>query len=141
MTYSTLILIPSFIDRYKALRLGSKVGDETFGYKRYLNQILYQTPEWASIRRKVISRDNGFDLAHEDFPINGRIYVHHINPITPQQIIDRGPFIFDLENLISVSNPTHIAIHFGDEKLLPIEPPERMAGEYMRFKAPNYWEE
>lgn len=129
ITYSDLIAIPSFIDRYRYLRLGGKVGDETFGHKRYLNQILYQTPEWVTIRRKVISRDNGFDLAHEDFPINGRIYVHHINPITPQQIIDRDPFIFDLENLISVSNPTHEAIHYSNEKLLPLAPPERFPGD------------
>ena len=125
MTYSALILIPSFIDRYKALRFNSHVGEETFGYKRYLNQLLYKSKEWASARRIVIARDDGFDLAHEDFPINGKIYVHHINPITPQQILDRDPLVFDSENLISVSNPTHNAIHFGDESLLPLAPPER----------------
>lgn len=129
LTYSDLIAIPSFIDRYRYLRLGGKVGDDTFGYSRFLNQKLYNTPEWRKARQEVILRDNGFDLAHKDFPINGRIYVHHINPITVQQILDRDEAVFDIENLISVSNPTHNAIHFGDEKLLPIEPPERMTGD------------
>lgn len=129
LTYSDLIAIPSFIDRYRYLRLGGKVGDDTFGYSRFLNQKLYNTPEWRKARQEVILRDNGFDLAHKDFPITGRIYVHHINPITVQQILDRDEAVFGIENLISVSNPTHIAIHFGDEKLLPIEPPERIAGD------------
>ena len=129
MTYSELILIPSFIDRYKALKLSGTVGEDTFGYKRYLNQILYKSKEWASVRRRVIARDNGFDLAHEDFPIAGKIYVHHITPITPEQILQRDPLAFDLENLISVSNATHNAIHFGDESLLPIAPPERIPGD------------
>lgn len=129
MTYSELILIPSFIDRYKALRLGGKVGEDTFGYRRYLNQRLYTSRQWQQTRRRVIARDGGYDLAHEDFPINGKVYIHHINPITIDQIVNEDPIIFDLENLISVSNPTHNAIHYGDESLLPIAPPERSPGD------------
>lgn len=129
MTYSQLITIPSFIDRYKALRIGGTIGEDTFGYKRYLNQHLYTSTLWQQTRRRVIARDGGFDLAHKDFPINGRIYVHHINPLTVEQLLNHDPEIFNLENLISVSTPTHEAIHYGDETLLPIAPPERYAGD------------
>lgn len=119
MTYSDLIQIPSFIDRYKALRLGGKVGEDTFGYSRYLNQTLYRSAEWKRVRRQAILRDNGHDLAHEDWPIIGQIFIHHISPITPQMILNRDKQIFDLNNLISVSKNTHLAIHYGDESLLP----------------------
>lgn len=129
MTYSQLITIPLFIDRYKYLSLHGKVGEDTFGYRRYLNQLLYHSKEWQHTRRQIILRDNGFDLAHEDFPINGHIYVHHINPISVEMVMDRDPVIFDPDNLISVSKPTHDAIHYGDISLLPIAPPERLIGD------------
>ena len=119
MTYQDLIQIPSFIERYKAIRLGGKVGEDTFGYSRYLNQTLYRSAEWKRVRRQAILRDNGCDLAHEDCPIIGQIFIHHINPITPQMILNRDDRIFDLNNLISVSKNTHLAIHYGDESLLP----------------------
>ena len=113
MTYSDLIQIPSFIDRYNALRLGGKVGEDTFGYSRFLNQKLYNTPEWRKARQEVILRDNGFDLAHKDFPINGRIYVHHINPITMDDLINHPEKLVDPENLITTTKATHNAIHYG----------------------------
>lgn len=123
--YSELITIPTFIERYRYLRLGGKVGEDTFGFDRYLNQIFYKDPEWIRTRDLVIIRDGGCDLAMPDREILSRILVHHINPITKEDIINRDPKLFDLENLISTVKNTHDAIHYGDENLLIIEPIER----------------
>lgn len=117
-TYSELITIKSFEERYEYLRLGGSVGENTFGGSRYLNQLLYQSPEWRKIRRQVILRDNGYDLAHEDRPIASTIYVHHMNPITIDDIKQRRRCVFDPENLISASFDTHEAIHYGDDGLI-----------------------
>ena len=118
-TYSGVLRYKNFRDRYLYLQLSGKVGFETFGSDRYLNQMLYNSTEWKEIRRRVIVRDNGKDLAHDDYPISGRVIVHHIDPITREDILCRHPKVFDLENLIAVSHYTHEAIHFGDEDLLP----------------------
>lgn len=123
--YSELITIPTFIERYRYLRLGGKVGEDTFGFDRYLNQIFYKDPEWLRTRDLVIIRDGGCDLAIPDREIRSRILVHHINPITKEDIINRDRKLFDLENLISTVKNTHDAIHYGDENLLIIEPIER----------------
>lgn len=123
--YSELITIPTFIERYRYLRLGGKVGEDTFGFDRYLNQIFYKDPEWLRTRDLVIIRDGGCDLAMPDREILSRILVHHINPITKEDIINRDPKLFDLENLISTVKNTHDAIHYGDENLLFIEPIKR----------------
>ena len=123
--YSELITISTFIERYRYLRLGGKVGEDTFGFDRYLNQIFYKDPEWLRTRDLVIIRDGGCDLAMPDREILSRILVHHINPITKEDIINRDPKLFDLENLISTVKNTHDAIHYGDENLLIIEPIER----------------
>lgn len=118
-SYSELIKIDSFEERFKYLSLVGIVGETTFGGHRYLNQILYQTDKWKKdTRREVILRDNGCDLAHEDYPIQGSIYIHHINPITIDDILEERPCVFDLENLISTSFRTHNAIHYGTEDLL-----------------------
>lgn len=111
--YSELITLPTFADRLDYLTISSKVGAQTFGDDRYLNQILYHDPEWKRIRKYVISRDNGCDLAHEDFPIFDRVYIHHINPITPDDILNRSSKVFDMENLVCVSFNTHQLIHYG----------------------------
>lgn len=125
-TYSELITIPTFIDRFRYLQLGGKVGAETFGYDRYLNQILYRTGEWKRFRNKIIVRDNGCDLACEGYDIVGqKILVHHINPITVEDVLRRDPKVFDPENTISTILNTHNAIHYGDEDLLLTEPIER----------------
>lgn len=116
--YSELIEIPTFEERFDYLKLSASVGDVTFGGHRYLNQMLYSFPEWKRIRREVILRDEGFDLAHPDFPIRGNIYVHHLNPITADDILERRSCVFDLENLVSTSFDTHNAIHYGDERLI-----------------------
>lgn len=120
-TYSELINIPTFEERFEYLKLCGTVGDITFSGHRYLNQILYKTEEWKLTRREVILRDDGLDLAHSDFPIIGNIYVHHLNPITIEDILERRPCVFDLENLVSTSLNTHNAIHYGNINLLLTE--------------------
>lgn len=124
-TYSELISLPTFEERYRYLRIGGKVGDETFGYDRYLNQILYTSGEWRSFRDDIIIRDEGCDLGCEGFELNDRIIVHHIDPITVDDVINRHPKVFDPENVICVSHNTHQAIHYGDESLLPLLPKRR----------------
>lgn len=124
-TYSELIVIPTFIERFKYLQLDGTVGQETFGYDRYLNQTLYRTAEWKRFRREIIVRDNGCDLACEGYEIIGKILIHHINPITVEDIMRRDSKIFDPENVISVTLNTHNAIHYGDETLLMTGPIER----------------
>lgn len=112
-SYSEMMQYGSYADRLKYLSTKQKVGDSTFGNDRPLNQLLYHDPEWRRIRNYVISRDRGCDLGVEELPIMDRIYVHHINPITQEDIINRSAKIFDLENLISVSFDTHQLIHYG----------------------------
>lgn len=118
-TYSELIKIKSFEDRFNYLSLVGIVGETTFGGHRYLNQILYNSYKWKKeTRPEVILRDNGCDLAHEDHPINGSIYIHHINPLTIDDILQERPCVFDLENLICVSFKTHNGLHYGIEEPL-----------------------
>lgn len=117
-TYSELITIPNFVDRYRYLRVTSNIGDTTFGSKRYLNQLLYQSGEWKSIRNTIIVRDNGCDLGCLDREIHSGIVIHHIDPITIEDILERNPKVFDPNNLISASNMTHKAVHYGNENLL-----------------------
>ena len=124
-TYSELIEIPTFLERYRYLRIGGAVGKETFGYDRYLNQILYKSDKWKRFRREIIVRDNGNDLACDGFQIFGKILIHHINPITVEDVLHRDPRIFAPENVISTTLNTHNAIHYGDESLLMIAPVER----------------
>lgn len=124
-TYSELVKIEKFEDRFNYLSLAGIVGETTFGGHRYLNQILYQTEKWKSARREVILRDNGCDLAHSDYTISGSIYIHHMNPITIDDILEERPCVFDLENLISTTFRTHNAIHYGSEDLLPKGPADR----------------
>lgn len=124
-TYSRLIEIPSFEDRYRYLRLGGKVGETTFGMDRYLNQVFYNTDEWKRIRRLVVLRDCGCDLGIADREIMGLIIVHHMNPITKDDIVRRSKFLLDPEYLICVSKNTHDAIHYGDESLLVLPIIER----------------
>ena len=121
-TYSELITIPTFLERYRYLKISGRIGEETFGYDRYLNQTLYQSPEWKRFRRDMILRDNGLDLACDGYEIYEKILVHHIDPITPRDVIRRDPKIFDPENVVCVSLNTHNAIHYGDESLLMLDP-------------------
>lgn len=124
-TYSELITLPTFEERYRYLRLGGRVGEDTFGFDRYLNQMFYGSKEWQEIRDYVIVRDNGCDLAIPDREIHGRILVHHMNPIRVEDIIKRSKFLLDPEYLISTIKQTHDAIHYGDESQLILAPIER----------------
>lgn len=121
-TYSEMVRLPTFLERYRYLKIGGQVGYETFGYDRYLNQILYRSSEWKRFRRDIIIRDNGCDLACDGYEIIGKVLIHHIDPITVRDIELRDPKIFDPENVVSVTLNTHNAIHYGDESLLITEP-------------------
>ena len=124
-TYSELITIPTFEERFEYLKLDGQVGVETFGFNRYLNQVFYKSDEWLSIRDYIITRDNGCDLGMEGYEIYGRILIHHINPITKDDIIQRSRILLDPENLITTVKRTHDAIHYGDSNLLMKAPIER----------------
>lgn len=123
--YSELILLPTFLERYEYLRIGGRVGAETFGHDRYLNQILYRSGPWLEFRDEIIIRDNGCDLACVGFELYERILVHHINPITVEDVLRRDPKVFDPENVVSTCLNTHNAIHYGDASLLALLPPDR----------------
>lgn len=122
-TYSELITLPTFEERYHYLKLGGKVGEETFGFDRYLNQVFYSSPEWKTFRRDIIVRDMGCDLGIEDRVIGGNIFIHHINPIALADIHRRNlEVLLNPENVICTSFNTHNAIHYGDESLLTLAP-------------------
>ena len=124
-TYSELITFPTFEERYRYLRLEGKVGEDTFGFDRWLNQSFYKDPEWRAIRDKSIIRDNGCDLGIPGREIYSRIIVHHMNPITKDDILSRSAFLLNPEYLICTVKNTHDAIHYGDEGLLIKAPIER----------------
>lgn len=125
-TYRELIKLPTFEERFRYLELKGMVGEETFGYDRWLNQRFYRSPEWKHIRDQVILRDNGCDLGIEDRQIFGRVLIHHMNPIKQKDITGFSDILMNPEYLICVSHETHNAIHYGDESLIiPSEPLER----------------
>lgn len=122
-TYSELITLPTFEERYRYLKLGGKVGEETFGFDRYLNQVFYSSLEWKTFRRDIIVRDLGCDLGIEDRVIGGNIFIHHINTIALADIHRRNlEVLLNPENVICTSFNTHNAIHYGDESLLTLAP-------------------
>ena len=124
-TYTELSRLPSFEERYRYLRLTGQVGKETFGFDRYLNQVFYRSQRWKRIRDEVILRDNGCDLGVEGYEIHGRIIIHHMNPITLEDIERESIYLLDPEFLICTVHRTHNAIHYGDESLLITAPIER----------------
>lgn len=121
-TYSELSRLKTFEERYQYLRLNGSVGRETFGFDRYLNQVFYRSQKWKSIRNQVIIRDNGCDLGIEGRDINGRILIHHMNPISLDDIVNESDLLLDPEYLICTVHSTHNAIHYGDENLLILDP-------------------
>lgn len=118
--YSDLMRYKTFEERFKYLKLNGVVGDLKFNGHRYLNQLLYRCPEWNTVRKQIIIRDEGFDLACKDHPIGGRIFVHHMNPLSIDDVVKRRDVVFDPENLITVSYDTHNAIHYGSENYASI---------------------
>ena len=134
-TYSELISLPTYIERFNYLKLGGRVGTDTFGFDRHLNQMLYQRdPKWKSVRDHVIIRDNGCDLATEGYEIHGKIIVHHMNPISIEDIMNNRDWIFDPEFLICTVHNTHNAIHYGDERLLSLGPVVRTKNDTCPWK-------
>ena len=117
--YTDLRLLTGFEERFEYLKLGGEVGKDTFGFDRWINQRFYKSPEWRRIRRDVIIRDEGRDLGVEGYELQNGIYVHHMNPMLPKDIVDASEWILNPEYLICVSFSTHNAIHYGDASLLP----------------------
>lgn len=133
-SYLEMVEFPTFEERLNYLMLDGKVGEDTFGFDRYLNQALYKSREWRSLREKIIIRDNGCDLGVEGYEINDRILIHHINPITQEDILDRAPIIFDPNNLISVTKRTHDAIHYSSALIVTNKPKIRTANDTCPWK-------
>lgn len=122
-TYSELIKLRTFEERYEYLRLGCVVGAESFGFDRIFNQMFYRSREWRQIRDKIITRDGGCDLAHPDYEIYGeRIYIHHMNPISMEDLELHTDYLLNPEFLITTTHSTHNAIHYGDKSLLILDP-------------------
>lgn len=132
--YSELILLPTFEERYKYLQLNGVIGDETFGFDRYINQMFYRSQEWKQVRDYVIVRDNGCDLGIEGHEIRGKILIHHMNPIGIKDIQQVNKFLLDPEYLITTMLSTHNAIHYGDESLLVKDPIERSKNDTCPWK-------
>ncbi len=133
-TYSELIRLPTFQERYKYLKLDGIVGKETFGFDRYLNQIFYRSQLWKQVRDQVIIRDNGCDLAVQGHDIYDRILIHHMNPITADDIKNKSTLLLNPEYLITVTHQTHNAIHYGDEGMLLTLPKERSKNDTCPWK-------
>lgn len=133
-TYSELIQLPTFEERFQYLQLSGKVGKETFGFDRYLNQKFYRSAAWKRVRDQVIVRDNGCDLGIEDRMIGSRILIHHMNPINDKDILDLTSILLNPEYLICVSHNTHNAIHYGDENLLVKAPIARTKNDTCPWK-------
>lgn len=128
-SYSELVKLPTFSERYNYLRLVGQVGSTTFGFDRYLNQSFYTSRDWRQVRHAVIARDSGCDLGLEGYEIFDRVYVHHMNPLTKKQVLAADENMFDLEYLISCTLNTHNAIHYGDPNSLVRLPQERRLGD------------
>ena len=133
-TYSELITLPTFEERYQYLKLGGRVGEETFGFDRYLYQDFLRSKEWKDIRDYVIVRDHGCDLAADDREIYGRILIHHMNPVMVKDILHKSEYLLNPEYMITTVKRTHDAIHYGDESLLITMPVERYKNDTCPWK-------
>ena len=137
LTYNELIRLPTFEERLSYLLLHGRVGAETFGFDRWLNQHFYRSEEWKQLRRKIIIRDNGCDLGVDGYDIQGAILVHHMNPIASDDIVNCTPYLMNPDFLISTSFDTHQAIHYENAELLkvaPIYPTERKPNDTCPWK-------
>ena len=133
-TYSELIKLSTLAERFDYLKLGGVIGEDTFGFERYLNQNFYRSAVWKKIRNQVIIRDNGCEMGLEDYPISGRIIIHHMNPVDSDDIIHQRDILLNPEFLICVGNQTHNAIHYGSIDLLPQDPIERKPNDTRPWK-------
>ena len=132
--YSELITLPTYKERFNYLQLNGQVGQDTFGFDRYLNQNFYRSREWKRLRDQIILRDNGCDLGVEGYEIYGRVLIHHMNPITIRDIETMSDYLLNPEYLICVTHNTHNAIHYGDESLLCLGPIERKPNDTCPWK-------
>lgn len=134
-TYKELSQLKTFEERFNYLKLDGIVGEDTFGFDRYLNQMFYRSMDWRSVRDKVIIRDNGCDLGVEGYDIRGqKVYVHHMNPLRRNDIVNTTEYLLNPDYLITVTFQTHNAIHYGDETILPFVPVERYANDTCPWK-------
>ena len=133
-TYLELITMPTFEERYRYLKLSGKVGEDTFGFKRWLNQELYHSAEWKKFRDRIILRDSGRDLAIEGHEIYKGVIIHHLNPITYEDVLNQNPCIFDPNNVICTKLSTHNAIHYGNEVFLEMIPAGRSRNDTCPWK-------
>lgn len=133
-THKELQQYSTFKDRFEYLKLGGRVGDETFGFERYLNQTFYKSPEWRKVRNEVILRDRGCDLGLEGHEIVGRVYIHHMNPIDTRDIVNRADILLNPEYLVCVSFETHQAIHYGDYSSIEVVNVERKPNDTCPWK-------
>lgn len=120
--YSELVLLPTFKERFNYLKLDGQIGSVTFGHERCLNQAFYKSDEWKKIRDYVIMRDNACDLGVDGYEIYSKVVIHHLNPITKQDVLKHSDFLIDPEFLITTRIATHNALHYGDERFLTTEP-------------------
>ena len=133
-TYSELITLPTFEERFKYLQLNGQVGESTFGFDRYMNQVFYRSQKWKSIRDFVIIRDCGCDLGVEGYDIHGKIIIHHMNPLSTRDIETESDFLLNPDFLICTTHDTHNAIHYGDENLLVTAPVERTKNDTCQWR-------
>lgn len=128
-TFSELVHIPTFEERFDYLQLRGQVGSSTFGFDRWMNQLFYRSRDWKLVRQHVIARDLGCDLAMEGYEIHDRIYIHHMNPMEADDLVHGNQDVLNPEFLISTTHRTHNAIHYGDRNLLPRKLVERRPGD------------
>lgn len=128
-SYSEMLQFRTFEERFEYLSLKAKIGEQTFGFERWMNQTFYRSKEWRELRHEIIVRDNGSDLGVEGFEIPERPIIHHIIPMTVDDLEDGNPLCLDPENLITTTHNTHNAIHWGDKSLLRLPPVERRPGD------------
>lgn len=133
-TYAEVSRLKTFEDRFEYLKISGEVGRDTFGFDRYLNQIFYKSKEWKSIRNQVILRDNGCDLGLDGYDIYGKILIHHMNPITKEDVLNRSDLLLNPNYLICVTHDTHNAIHYGNKETLVLLPIERYANDTCPWK-------
>lgn len=132
--YSELCELPTFEERFAYLKLSGRVGQPTFGFERYLNQRFYRSAVWQAVRDRVILRDCGCDLGVEGYKIGGKVFIHHMNPITQKDITGQTPALLNPEYLVCVSKTTHDALHYGDESPRRISPVARTPNDTCPWK-------
>ena len=136
-SYPELMTLRTFEERFEYLALKARIGEETFGFERWMNQTFYRSKEWRELRHEIIIRDNACDLGVPGFDIAERTIIHHIIPMTVDDLEDGNPLVLDPDNLITTTHNTHNAIHWGDKSLLRLPPVERRPGDTTLWRSPG----